>query len=283
MARVAIVTDTIASLGPEQIEEFSIKRVPVLMNLNGKEYRDLVDLSVPDFWKMFPDIKEYHTSAPVITDYIQVFEELSKTTDSIACIFVSKSLSSTCEVGVQARDMFVKDHPGIKIEVIDSRTAAGAQAFIILEMARAAAAGKTLAEVVSAANEMIPRVRFVTTLQSLNRLIKIGRAPRTAYIGELFQVKPMIGMLNNTGEVENIGRARGMEKAMQKTLEIMARYLDPGKPAHINVHYTASIEDGEKLKQLVASRFKTAELYFTPYSSVICLAIGPAISVSFYS
>lgn len=283
MAGVAIVTDTVASLDPDKMKELGITRVPILMSINGREYRDLVDLSVPDFWKLFSDIKEYRTSAPPLPDFMKVFEELSQTTDKIACLFVSKSLSSTFEAGLQARDMFIKEHPNIKIEIIDSRTAAGAQAFIVLEMARAAAEGKTLEEVVSVANEMIPRVRFVTTLQSLNRLIKIGRAPKTAYIGELFQVKPMVGMLNNTGIVENLGRARGMEKAMQKTVEIMGQYLDASKPLHINVHYTDSVEDGEKLQKLVTSRFKAAELYFTPYSSVICLAIGPAVSVSFYS
>lgn len=283
MAKVGIVTDTIACLPPEKISEYSIKMVPVSLNIDGKNYRDMVDLNPDDFWKMFPNMKEFSTGAPALAEYATVFEELSRATDNIACIFVSKALSATYETAVQARDMFLKEHPEIKIEIIDSRNAAGAQGFIVLEMARAAEAGKNLAEVVQIANEMIPRVRFVCAMETMKLLIKIGRAPKTAYMGELFQVKPIIGMVNNTGLVENLGRARGMEKTMQRLVQLIEPYIPPGKPAHLNVHYTNSISDGEKLKGLVTSRFSYNELYFTPYSPVMCGAVGPVIAVSFYS
>lgn len=283
MANVGIVTDTIACLTQEQIEKYGIKRISPILNIDGKWYRDLVELSADDFWKLFPNIKEFGTAAPAMADYTRVFNELSKTTDNIACIFVSKGLSAINEVAVQARELFVKDHPNMKIEVIDSRTAAGAQAFVVLEMARAADAGKNLAEVVAIANDMIPRVRFVCALETMKLLIKIGRAPKTAYMGELFQVKPIIGMVNNTGLVESLGRACGMEKTMLKMVELMEPYLDRNKPAHINVHYSNSIADGEKLKDIVTSRFQFNELYFTPYSSVMSGAVGPVVAVSFYS
>ena len=85
--------------------------VPVSLNINGKSYRDLVDLSPDDFWKMFPSIKEFSTGAPALAEYTKIFQELSQTTDSIACTFVSKALSATCEAAMQARDLFLKEHP----------------------------------------------------------------------------------------------------------------------------------------------------------------------------
>ena len=119
-------------------------------------------------------------------------------------------------------------------------------------------------------------------IEGLKRLIKIGRAPKTAYIGELFQVKPIIGMVNNTGVVENLGKGRGTEKTMQKMVYMMDTYVDRDKPLNITIHYTTSIEEGEKLKKMVTDKYKVAESYFTPYSPVICLDIGPAVSVAFY-
>jgi len=283
MAKVGIVTDTISCLDADKVREYGIRQVPVSLNINGKPYRDLVDLTPDEFWKMFPDIKDFNTGAPALAEYTRIFEELSQTTDSIACTLVSKGLSATLEAAVQARDLFQKDHPNVKIEIIDSRTAAGAQGFIALEMARAAAAGKSLAEVVEVANNMVPRVRFVCALETLKLLIKSGRAPKTAYMGELFQVKPIIGMVNNTGLVENLGRARGMEKTMQKLVELAGQYIDPNKPAHFNIHYSNSISDGEKLKEMVVSKFKYEELYFTPYSPVMCGSVGPVVAIAFYS
>jgi DegV family protein with EDD domain len=282
MAKVGIVTDTICCLPPEKIAEFGIRLVPVSLNINGKPYRDMVDLSPDEFWKMFPDIKQFTTGAPALADYTSVFHELSKNTNNIACIFVAKALSATHEVALQARELFQKDHPDVNIEIIDSRNAAGAQGFMVLEMAEAAEDGKNLEIVVQAGNDMIPRARFVCALETMKLLIKIGRAPKTAYMGELFQVKPIIGMINNTGLVESLGRARGMDKTMMKMAELIESYIGD-KPVHVNVHYSNSVEDGEKLKDLVNSRFNCVEQYFTPYSPVMCGAVGPVLAVSFYS
>ena len=280
---VAIVTDTVSCLEQELVDELDINIIPIYLTINGKEYRDRIDLTPKNFWKLYPNIQEYNTSAPPLAEYLQVFEQLSKITRDIACVFVSKNLSATAEAAIQARQRFLKDNPNINIEIIDSRTAAGAQAFIVLEMARAAKAGKSLEEIVTIANSMIPKVRYITALEGLKRLIKIGRSPKTAYLGELFQVKPIIGHINNTGIVENLGRGRELKKTMLKMAEMMEPYIEQNKPLNITIHYTNSIEEGTKLKGIITSKFNVAECHFTPYSPVICLAIGPAISVAFYS
>ena len=283
MAKVGIVTDTIACLPPEIVKEYDIRIVPVALNINGKPYRDSVDINQEEFWKMFPDVKEFTTAAPALSEYTDIFSDLSKTTGNIAAIFVSKALSAIGEVAVQAAEMLKKDYPGVNIEIVDSRTAAGAQGFIVEEMAKAAQEGRSLDEVVRVANDMIPRVKFVTAMETLKYLIKSGRAPKTAYMGELFQVKPIIGMVSNTGLVENLGRARGKDKAMFKLLDIMEEQLGSSQPIKINVHYTDSVEDGEKLKRMVAEKFSNAEIYFTPYTPVMSGHTGPVIAVSFYA
>jgi DegV family protein with EDD domain len=283
MSKVGIVTDSISCLDPKIVNDFGIKIVPVSFNINGKTYRDTIDLTPEDFWKIFPTIKEFGTAAPSPNEYISIFEELSKTKDSIACTFVSRALSATSEVAEQARKLFLETHPGYKIEIIDSRTAAGAQGFVALEMARAAEAGKSLSEIIEVAKGMIPKVRFVCALETLKLLIKTGRAPKTAYVGELIKIKPIIGMLNNTGLVENLTRVRGMEKSLFKLVDLVGEYVTPDKPAHINVHYSNSLENGEKLKKLITDRFKCSELYFTPYSPLMCGAVGPCLAVAFYS
>lgn len=283
MAKVRIVTDTVSCLEKEIVERYDIKIVPILFRINGRPYRDMVDITPGEFWQIFPGVREFSTAAPAPADYLRVFEELGTETDSIACVFVSRLLSATYESALQARDMFRRGHPGIAVEVIDSRTASGAEGFVALEMARAAESGKNLADVVKVAEETIPRVRLVTMLGTLKLLIRTGRAPKTAYMGELFQVKPIIGMLNNTGEVENIGRARGTEKAMLKMVELMEPYIDGKQAVRTNIHYSTSVENGEKLKQMVVERFNPEEVYFTPFSPLMGGAVGPVLSVSFYS
>jgi len=282
MSNVGIITDTIACLPSNIVDEYGIKIIPIIFNINGKRYRDQVDMKPDEFWKIFDDIKEYTTSAPSISEFLELFEETSKNHDSIACTFVSKALSATYESAIQAKEAFLKDHPNIKIELLDSHTATGAEAFIVMEMAKAAKAGKSLEEVIQTGKDMIPKVGLLATLETLKYLIRSGRAPKTAYMGELFQVKPLIGILGDSGVVENMGRARGKEKAYKKVVELMGEYIDADKPVNVFVHYTNSISDGEHLKELVTASFKCEQLFFTPYSTLICGHTGPMVAVTFY-
>ena len=283
MSKVGIVTDTINCLPAEVIKEYDIRLVPVALSINGQPYRDQVDITSDEFWNIFPDMKEFTTGAPPMGDYLSVLKDLSKSTDSIMCVFVSKALSAINEAAVQAVEIFKSEQPDVNIEIVDSRTAAGAQGFIVLEAARAAQAGKSLAEVVQVAQDMIPRVKLVVTMETLKYLIKSGRAPKSAYIGELLQVKPLIGLVSNTGLVENLGRVNGKQKAMVKLVDLVNKYIDISKPVHLNVHYTNRIEDGEKLKDLVTSQLSCAEVYLTPYTPVMAGHTGPVVALSFYS
>ena len=282
MANVGIVTDSIACLPPEIIKEYDIRIIPVPLNINGKPYRDGVDIEPEGFWKIFNEVKEFTTGAPALSIYTDMFSEVARTYDGIVATFVSQGLSAIGEAAVQAADLMKKENPDLNIEIVDSRTAAGAQGFLVEEAAKAAKAGKNVSEVAQIVKDTIPKVKFATAMETLKYLIKSGRAPKTAYMGELFQVKPIIGMLNNTGEVENLGRARGWDKALVKLLDIVAETISSSQNVRFNVHYTNSIEDGEKLKQMVVDRFNPSEIYFTPYTPVMAGHTGPVMAVSFY-
>jgi DegV family protein with EDD domain len=283
MSKIGIVTDSINCLPPELIKEYDIRVVPLGLSINGKAYQDQVDITPDEFWRMFPEIKEFTTGASNLNEFAEVFAELGKSADGVVCIIVSKALSATHEFAVQAREMVKAEHPNLNIEIIDSKTAAGAQGFIVREAARAAQAGKSLEEVIQVVRDMIPRAKFVIAMDTLKYLIKSGRAPKTAVIGELLQVKPIIGMVSGTGLVENLGRARGKRKAMSRLVDMVKEYIDTSKPVHLIVHYTDRIEDGEELKEIATSQLNCEEVYLAPYTPVMAGHIGPVVVLSFYS
>ena len=258
--------------------------VPVHLIIEGKDYRDQVDITPTEFWKIFRASKEmWTTSAASSGDFANAFTELAKSTDSIVCIALSKALSATHEAAVQAGEMVKAENPNLNIEIIDSKTATGALGFVVLEAARAARVGKSLAEVVQVVQDMISRVKFFFAPDTLKYLIKIGRAPKTAIIGEFLQVKPIIGMVNGTGLIENLGRVRTKRKAMVKIADMIKEHIDTKKPVHVMVHYSDRMEDGEQLKEKVASRYNCAEVYLTEFTPVMASAIGPVVGLSFYS
>ena len=209
--------------------------------------------------------------------------ERAKSADSIVCITISRALSAAYEVAMQARDIVTTDNPNLKIELVDSNNAVGAEGFVVLGAARAAKSGKSLAEVVKEAQALVPRVKFISAFDTLKYLIKGGRAPKTAIIGEFLDVKPLIGIVGETGLVSSVGKARGKKKAMLKLVDLIKKYVDTGKPLHVITHHTDHIEDAEELKEMVTSRYNCAEVYMTDLTPVMTAHTGPSVGLSFYS
>jgi len=284
MSKVGVVTDSTNCLPAELIKEFNIGIAPVHIILDGKDYRDQLDLTPAEFYRMFKGLKKMPTTNAVSPgDFVNAFTELAKTTDSIVCLPLSKALSATYESAVQAREAVRSENPGLNIEIVDSKTCVGALGFIVLETARAAQAGKSLAEVVKVAQDMIPRVKYLLVLDTLKYLIKGGRAPKTAMIGELLQVKPITGIVKDSGLMDMLGRERGKQKALRKAVDLVKDYIDTDKPIHVIVHYSEHIEDGEQLREMVTSRYNCAEAYMTELTPVMSCHTGPMTGLSFYS
>lgn len=284
MSKVGIVTDSTNCVPPELIKQYDIRVVPLGLVINGKAYRDQIDITPAEFYRIYKDLKEMPTTSTASPgDLANIFTELAKSTDSIVCIVVSKALSATYGAAEQARKMAKSEHPNLNIKIIDSKTSTGALGFIVLEAARAAQAGKSLAEVIKVAQDMISRVKFLATLDTLKYLIKGGRAPKTAMIGELLQVKPIIGLVSNTGLVSALGRVRTKRKALLKMVDMVKDFIDTNKPVHLMVHYSESIEDGKELREMVTSKLDCTEVYITELTPVMSCHTGPMMGLAFYT
>jgi fatty acid-binding protein DegV len=120
-------------------------------------------------------------------------------------------------------------------------------------------------------------------LESLKYLIKGGRAPRIALLGDLMGVKPIIGLVNNTGKVDPLCKPRTRRKALQTMVDMLQDYVDTSKPLHVMVHYAESLEDGKTLLNMVTSTYHCAEVSLTEFTPVMSCHTGPMVGLSFYA
>jgi DegV family protein with EDD domain len=278
-----MVSDTVACLPPELVKEFGIRIVPVNIVIDGKSYRDGIDIDNDTFWKNFDSMKSFTTAAAQPGDFLNAFKEAGKEADNIICTTVTKALSATYQSAIQAKKLLQEENTRLNIEVVDSRTAIGAEAYVILEGARAARSGKNLAEVLQVMQDMITRAKWVNAMDTTKYLIKIGRAPKTLPTEVFLQMKPMIAMLHNTGVVEDVGVARSKEEAFQKMVDMIAQNTEINKPLHVFVHYTNNVEDGKLLTKMIQEKYKPVEMHSSPYTPVLCGTTGPCNAVAFYS
>jgi DegV family protein with EDD domain len=285
MPNVGIVTDSTICLPGDLLNKYGIRFGSVILIIDGKSYRDQVEITPGEFYRRQKEIRGIATTSAVsAADFADIFRDLSKKTDAILCLPLSKALSATYDSAIQAKKMVIAESPEVSIEIIDTKTAAGALGLLVLEAARAANDGKSLAEVTQIAHEMIPKVKFIGTLDTLKYLVRGGRAPKAAgMLGDLIQMKPIIGLVGSNGQVDMLGKVRTKTKAIAKIVEVAKNYIDAGRPVHAIVQYADVIEDGEKLRDLVASAFNCGELYMTELTPVMCCHTGPMIGLAFYS
>ncbi len=249
MNKVAIVSDSTCVLPSELIKKYNIGIAPCHLILDGRDYLDDVDITIADYLRLAPNIKNQSTSGGGVGSYYDAYARAAKTTDSIVSIPLSRALSASYNSAVSARDMILSEQPNLKIEIVDGKTSVGALGLIALEAARAAEAGKSLAEVKSVAEDMVLKAKYSCVLESLRFFIKIGRAPAGAEEDEKAGVKGILAM-NSKGLVEFIGKERGLEAALDKMVDLVPKYCDISKPLHVVVSTT----DKSQAKRVIDQR-----------------------------
>jgi DegV family protein with EDD domain len=283
MSRVGIITDSICGLSADLINKHDIRVAPMGINVNGKSYKDMVDIMPADIFKLFTDMKSPGTTnAATPGDFLRIYDYFSKSTKQMIYIGMSKTLSATFNIAQQTRKMYIDDHPGTEIEIVDTKNCIGAVGFIVLEAAKTSEAGGDLSDVIETVQNMIPRVKYFSLLDTLQFLIKIGRVPKSAASGETLNLRPIIGCTDLSGQIQNFPPAQA-QKALEQMMALAEKYIEKSKPVHAMVHYAERLDEAEQLKILVQSRFAPVELYMTEYTPAAICSTGNITGMSLYT
>lgn len=257
--------------------------MPISLIINGHVYRDGVDITPTEVYRLVAANKNNPTtSSPSPGDFVQAYKELSKSADGIVCITICSDISMMFDSATKAKQMAQEEMPQIAINVVDSRTAGGAQGFVALTAARAAAAGKDLAQVTRTAELMIPRVNMIAVLDTLYYLAKAGRIPKiAAWAGSMLKINPILTFAHDG--IGLLERARTKPRAVNRLMEIMQERTKE-KPVHVNIMHANVAEEAARLKERIVSRFNCVELYVTDFAPTMGVQAGPGtLALAFYS
>ena len=145
---------------------------------------------------------------------------------------------------------------------------------MVIEAARSALAGKSLADIVDQVKAMIPVTSMLQTADTLKYLYMGGRIGKAKHlVGSLMNIKPIIGMQD--GVIVALGQTRSRKRAYQMMagmLESAAGYMGKIKIAYV---HAAAQEEAEKLKSLVGKRLHCVESLFAELSPALGVHNGP--------
>jgi DegV family protein with EDD domain len=283
--KVAIVVDSIACLTKELVEKHKITIAPLPISAGGKIYRDWVDVTPSQAYQLFlKDPDSFQAAGASPGSFLDAYRQAAKRAKNILCITVSAGLSGANEAALRAREHIKKELPRLSIEVLDSRTATSSEGFIALAAARAAAGGKSLAEVVKVAKDMRERVVWVIFLDTLKHVYRTGRIPKVAArAGAMLNIKPILTMSPTTsGVIRFIGAALTRGGGIERMLKIVKGKVGQS-PVHMAVMHAYALDDAKKIKERVASEFNCVELWISEFSPLMGYATGTGtLGLAFY-
>ena len=276
MKEVAILTDSVTCMSPEIAHEYDIKVLPTSVVIDGKSYYE-TEVDLDEFCEKLPQWQEAGkrpTSSGVTTGaFVEAYRELSQTAKAILCICPSPKLTVILNAAQQAKAKVQTELSPTPIEILNSHTNCGAQMLVAIEAARAANAGRSLAEVIQVANDMIKRVNQVLMMDDIGFLARGGRAHKaTSWVDSKVTQTSLVEMKVSTGgEFVPLARCRTKGQTRSALFDIVAQ-RSGGKKLHVVIdHACLAQAEAEELREKALSQFSCAE--------VLVDRIGPLITL----
>jgi DegV family protein with EDD domain len=260
--------------------------VPVHIIFGGRTFTDSMTADTTEFYELLRDSKEQPTTAaPSPGMFLDAIGRASRSGDAVLCITVSAQFSAMYDAARQAIEMVRAESPGLDLRLLDSRNAAMAQGFVVLEAARAAAAGAGIAEVEARAGEMTSRVSLLAMLDTLSYLARGGRVPRAAaWAAGMLQLKPIVRF--SASDIRLAARTRTRQRAIDQLAELAANAAGGGR-AHLAVHHANAPSDAERLHAALRDRLDVVESWVSEFTQVMAVHTGPGrpglVGVAFWT
>lgn len=264
---VTVVTDSAAALPRELAEQHGVRVVPLALHIGEDRYRD-DEIALDEMVARFDE--PISTSAPSPGEYLAVLEPACAAGSALV-LTISARMSTAHQAAVlAAREL------GDRVSVVDTGTAAGAQALVVLAAARVAATGAALGHVEAVARDVASRVRLVATVGDLERLAKSGRVPEAArWLGDRLGVQPLFEF--GEGSVRPLRPAFSRTVALDRIVQRCATRGAASGALHVVVLHALDTDAADMLAARVAP-LRPASCFVAPFSPVMVAHTGRGLA-----
>lgn len=273
MSKVAIVTDSTATIPKDIMEQYPLWEVPLVLIFGEETLEDRVDIQPSEFYdRLETDPIHPTTSQATPASFQKIFGQLLDEGYDILAVLISPKLSGTVESANQVK----AEYPDAAIEVFNSESIVMGLGWQALMAARAAKEGASLAEckeVVEKAKPMTGVIFAVETLEYLHRGGRIGGGAK--FLGTALNFKPILEI--REGAVESVERVRTRKKSLARVVRLIEERIDGRKPLHLAALNANAEEDARWLLDVGCAHLNPDEKMYTDVSPVIGTHVGPGV------
>jgi DegV family protein with EDD domain len=276
--RVAVVTDSVADIPDDRLEELDIHVVPLRVHFGERSYLDKVGLSPEEFLaELVRNPQHPTTSQPPAGDFRRQFEFLASHFDGVVSVNVTSKVSGTWNSAQNAAER-VATHG--RVEVIDSLNASIGQGMLTIYAAECAARGMDVQRVLELTRAMIPRTRTFALVGSLDYGVRGGRVkPAVRALADFLRLTPIL-ITHPDGRVAPGGTLFGRGHPLEKFVRFVVRRMDRGLDYRIGIgHANASDKAHELLELLKRAHPRIVSSFVMPVGSALSVHGGPGTLV----
>lgn len=279
MQKIKILTDSTCDIPFEEEKKNGIKIMNFPVIVDGKEYRERIDITNTEFYDMIDSAEEMPktsqlTTLEILDNYKALYNE--GWTDVIH-VCISSTGSQTYNNAVAASKQFKEEtassgKPKMRIYVVDSKGYSGMYGYAVIQAAQKAKNGENPEDIVDYLNEWSSRVEAHIVPLTLKYVKKSGRiTAAAAFAGELLGFRPIIKLAG--GDTAVLEKIRGEKNIIPKLLADIEKYMEPGTPYLIVQGRNTSLP-GTMLDEM-EKKFGYPPVYINEIGSAVTCNTGP--------
>jgi DegV family protein with EDD domain len=272
MEKIALITDSACDIDDETIHKYNIRILPFKIIYKLREYTDKVDITSKEIYdNMKTEIPK--SSLPAMADIESVYKKLEEENYThVIAIVISSGLSGTYNAFKLMSERFVN----IKSYIYDTKSTSVCEGILLKKCGELIEKGKSFIEIVQSIPEMKKRLHFFFVFGSLEYARKGGRIGRiSGTIGELLDIKPIVGFDEEFGQCFTYEKTRGRNKSLEKLADLGKETAKGIKCDAYIVHGNVE-EDAKKVRDMLLQDPDIKNVYLVgQISAIVGVYSGP--------
>ncbi len=269
MMKTAVIVDSTAYIPKEIRDKWNIHMIPLNVIFGDEAFREEIDLTAAEFYQLVKEKELPTTSQPVIGQFVELFERLSKEYESVICVHLSSGISGTYAGSITASTMVET----INVYPFDSELSCMPQGFYAVEAAKMALNGEEAVEIMERLEELKKTARAYFMVDDLSHLQRGGRlSSAQAIIGSLLQVKPLLHFENRV--IVPFEKIRTRKKAMKRIADLLGVDAASGENYQAVIIHANREAEALEWKSELAGLYPNVEFSISYFGPVIGTHLG---------
>lgn len=279
--KTVIMTDSIADLPQELIDDAQIHVVHLSLLVGNESYLDKLTVSNERLFELAKSKKTHPTSSqPTVKSIENAYHYLLSYYENVVVFSVAQALSGTFNAFSKAAEKYNENNK--KIYVIDTKQNSVAEGLIVWQAIENLRANKTVDEILTDAETSIGQSKILVKINTLDNMIASGRlSVRAGGIAKKVGLKPIV-TLDEKGEGGIFKIAFNPNTALKKILKHMKQVNESKGIKHYAVTYVDDPLLGQEFADALKDTLNKEPEYITKSSGIIAVGAGVgAVAVAY--